>query len=594
MRRLIYWFRDLFRSPAPQQREVSPFTRTLIEQNNYLRFMLAHEEREKATRRAELSEAITMQGPGPWQAVREGAVNSRESTAIAPLREGIAELELALEDQGWKRMIAWSDVEFSRWGIQQIILICRLFRIKNPLIQRGILVSGFYVFGRGFEIYSEDKAENEVIQEFLDDPRNKQTIGIKSLMELNNALYTDGNIFYAFFHEQNTGKTILRTIDPVEIQEIVTDPDDTSVPRFYRRMWMQSQFDEKTGTTTLISKQAWYVALGYETKARSINGIDVMMDDSGDPVRIYHRKDGGMPKWHFGCPRAYAAIDWARAYKARLEDYATIVRMLSRFSFDVKTKGGAPAIANFKQTFATTLANDGYTLEQNPPPTVGSAFIHTPGTELKAFDGAGKVEPPEEARRLAHMVYMVFGLPETFFSDVSVGTLATATSLDRPTELKFISDQELWSEDFKIIFGEVLRRSAGAPSGRLREARKANPAPQPTQIHVSFPAILEGDISIEVDSIVKAITLGQQGTTGIDLKTGIYQLLMTLDVEDPDVVIEAMFPTSEYDADRTKEEPEPVDPNGEDPGMKKREATLLKAVSQLRQVQEKLEHAFRG
>lgn len=542
----------------------------LAEQNSLLRYMAAQRAADNQSRAQELREAMAMAGPGPWQS---GHVRTQESAVTQPLRESIADLELALEDRGWQRELFTSQFEFSRWGIQQIILLCRLFRIKNPLIQRGILVSAYYVFGRGVEVTSQDDVANQVLQDFFDDPRNAKALGKTALMQLEEQLYTDGNIFWCLFTSQKDGQVLVRTIDAIEIQEIICDPDDSSVPWFYKRAWTQANFDLRTGTTTLQNQEAWYIDLQYpQDPPAQINGKPVMKDATGQYIRVHHRKCGGLGKWHFGCPLAYAAIDWARAYKERLEDYATIVKALTRFGQVIETKGGAPAIASFKHALATTVGPDTGLPDHNPPAVTGAAFVTGPGNKITAFDGAGKTPPPEEGRRLAHMVYMVFGLPETFFSDVSVGTLATATSLDRPTELKFLTHQQMWIQDLRLICQYVLEASKRAPAGRIREAREQNPAPQEFTVQVTFPPILEGDVPSEVNAVVAAMA------AGIDKKEGCRLLMQLIGVQDPEVVLEAMFPEDSYDADQTKE-PEPED---EEKASERREALVLRACNELK------------
>ena len=523
-------------------------------------------------------EALAM-ASGNWLPAREsrgpGAlrtdliVRESDSSAVVQCKERLAELELALEDRGWKRQLAIGDMEFSRYGLQQIILMCRLYRIKNPIIQRGILVSASYVFGRGVEVSSSDEDGNAVLQSFFADPRNQAELGHQALCAKEAAFYTDGNIFFTFFSDPGDGVTVIRTIDPIEIEEIITNPDDHAEPWFYHRRWTAQTFDVDTGTLTPEPREQWYVDLKYRgPKVTRIKGFPVAVGADGDYIRIYHRKDGGLDKWHFGCPRAYAALDWARAYKSRLEDYATVARALARFAWGIETQGGAPAIAAFKQTLATTLGNNDELIEMNPPPTVASTWITGPGNKLQPFNTSGRQASPEEGRRLAHMAYMVFGLPETFFSDVSVGTLATATSLDRPTQLKFMRDQEAWAETLRVIGTEALTRSLSAPKGRLREAikkRGGDPsltvveaasssnlkgAPPNTAgaivVDAKFPSILEGDIPSRVGAIVESMTLNGFEPTGIDQKTGVGLLLSELGVEDVEDVLEDMFPAAQY------------------------------------------------
>lgn len=499
--------------------------------------------RERESLRAELREASQMFGSGPW------------AGPTLALQEGIADLELALEDRGWQSLSISGVMEFSRSGIRQIILMTRLYRIKNPLILRGIAVSGAYVFGRGFTVSSKDEREDEVLKDFWTGSRNQSVFGGGAVLDLDAALYTDGNVFFALFVD-GEGLTTARTIDPLEIVDIVCDAEDYSKPLYYVRKWNGG------GDTTEIMEAAYLapgVDQGIQTKAPIARTV------TGNPVRMIHRKDGALARWKFGCPKAYPALDWARSYKQRLEDYATIVRNLARFSLDVETKGGAPALAGYKQGLVTTLGNDGTSWEDNPSPTVGAALIHGPGSKIKAFDGAGKTPPPEEGRRLAHMVYMTFGLPETFFSDVSVGTLATATSLDRPTELKFISDQERWRDTFMELSRFVL--DAAAEKGLVTGGEY--------QVSVTFPPILEGDIGSEVEAVVKAMTLGGQKVRGIDEREGVRLLLRLVGVEDTETVLEAMYPN--YDAAREGED-EVID--GEPPPAKAE--VVERAIRELR------------
>ncbi len=522
---------------------------------------------------AEMQEAYSMFGPAPWLASNELPARESGSLAVA-VKERIADLELGLEDRGWLRDTALSNQQFSRWGIQMLALQCRLYRIKNPIIQRGILVSSYYVFGRGFEVSSDDKATNDVIEAFFNDERNKKELSVLALMERECDTYTDGNIFWTLFVDASTGEVAVRTIDSLEIQMIVSDPNDSSIPMFYKRQWSEQVFDLASGNQKNVPRTAWYVDIDWQgTVPQSIGRDEVMRTAAGDPVRVLHRKDGSLPKWQFGVPRAYAAVDWARAYKNRLEDYASVARALARFAWDAKTKGGAPAIAGLKQTLATTLANDGTQIETNPPPVTASSYISGPGNTLTPFKTAGAQPSPEEGRRLLLMAIMVFGLPETFFGDVSVGTLATAQSLDRPTELKFKSDQEVWSAILKRMARFAVEQSSTRPKGQIREAgeKAVKDAQEASRdITVSWPAILEGDVPVMVGAIVDAITLKGKGK-GIDLKTGIGLLLIQLGVEQPEAILDAMFPPATYEPERDEDDEMgaiQVDPNAVPPDPK--------------------------
>ena len=518
------------------------------------------EERQSLT--GELREAISMSGGGPWRGVglqESYQPSESDSPAVHRMKEALAELELALEDRGWKRQLALSETEFSRYGIQQIILISRLYFIKNPLIKRGVKVSAMYVFGRGVEISCENNAADKVLQDFL--KNNDCELSHSGMVQKEEGFYTDGNLFLAFFTDPVDGSVSVRTIDATEIEEVITNPDDASEHWFYRRRWISFQFDLVTGITTPTMQEAWYVAMDYTPPAniKAIKGHPLVKDKTGQFVPVMHVKEGALAKWHFGCPLVYSALDWARAYKHFLEDWCTITRALARFAWTVETQGGAPAIANFKSILNTTLGNDGTSIETNPPPVVGSAFITGPGNKLTPMKTSNSTSDPEQGRRVLLMVASALDLPETFFGDASTGSLATAQSLDRPTELKFMQRQEKWKEIFNKIGKYVLSQSAMAPGGKLKESQFAEAAAKKEiEIRVDFPSVLEHDQLEAINSIVAAMTLNntQGQVVGIDEKVGVRELLHELGVEDIETVIEAMYPDSEYDADRTKE-PEP-------------------------------------
>ena len=505
------------------------------------------ERREVLSRISEIREAYAMTGAGPMQT---GGTNVVESARSGVFKEAIAELELALEDRGWKREQALAATEFSRYGIQQIMLIARLYKIKNPLIRRAVEISALYVWGRGYEISSDDPDTNDILEAVFQGKENQPVLSITALMAHEEATWTDGNIFFVACTDEKTGEVIWRTIDPTEIAEIVTDPDDGAIPMLYHRMWSRQVFNPQTGVTEWSPGDEWYPAIQYDPAL--LPPLVKNKKIRNEPV--YHFKVGGLPKWHFGCPIAYPLIDWARAIRRFLENWATITDALAYFAWNVETSGGAPAIAALKQTFATTLANDGTSIETNPTPTSGGAWISGPGNKITPMKTAGVTTGPEECRRLVLMLCAGSGWPETFFGDASTGSLATAQSLDRPTELKILAAQERWREVLQYLAQYSIDRSVMAPKGRLHEARKARkPAKEPI-ITVSFPAVLEHDIAKMVSAIVEAATLNGFEATGIDERTAVGLLLAELGVEDWQTVLEAMYPMDQYEdvQDRTE------------------------------------------
>ena len=195
------------------------------------------------------------------------------------------------------------------------------------------------------------------------------------------------------------------------------------------------------------------------------------------------------------------------------------------------------------------------------PPLTGSTFVGTDGYKLSAVNHGGATVGAEDGRRLLLMVAAAFGLPETFFGDASVGALATAQSLDRPTELMMKNRQQLWRDLTLNIIHFLEVWAVKAPQGALRGLGRIETSVEDGQrtetivwnegvsddVSVDFPPLLEHDIPQMVNATVQAATLGAAGTLAgtIELPDLSRILLTELGVPDVDEIIERMFPDGE-------------------------------------------------
>jgi hypothetical protein len=137
-----------------------------------------------------------------------------------------------------------------------------------------------------------------------------------------------------------------------------------------------------------------------------------------------------------------------------------------------------------------------------------------------------------------------------------VGTLATAKSLDRPTELMMRDRQLMWEGVLGQIHGYVLMWQVKAPQGALRSLgvvatewdndnlveRIVWDADVDARVSIAFPPLVQSDVPAQVGAIVDAATLRGQTLAGtMDVRTLAAQLLTTLGVPDVDEVLQAMF-----------------------------------------------------
>src|SRR5690606_14422211 len=180
------------------------------------------------------------------------------------------------------------------------------------------------------------------------------------------------------------------------------------------------------------------------------------------PVRwdapVVHVKVNALSGWKFGIGDAYAAIDWARAYKDFLSDWATLVRSLSRFAWRLTARGSKQAAA--KARLAAAPVRDGA-----DPAHAGATAIQSPDMMLEAIPKTGATIDSESGRPLAAMVAAALDVPVTMLlgDPGLVGARATAETLNTPTENMAAGRRAVWEEAIVAIVRHVILSRIRAP-----------------------------------------------------------------------------------------------------------------------------------
>ncbi len=487
----------------------------------------------------------------------------QKNNNVELLQEQIAELELGMEDIGWQRHTEAGDREFSTRGLRKLRKLARLSYLKNPLIKNAVRIQAHYVWGQGFSVSASDPDVNSVIQDFLSNPKNKKALtGHAARVEKEKEVQVHGELFIPMFTSAVTGRVNIRNIFPDEIEQIICNPEDYTEPWFYKRVYSQENFNEDSGSITTHEKTVYYPdwRLIYTNKPQPATfGDDEIMWDAP----IYHVKTGGFGDMKRGVPEVYAALDWARAVKEDLENYATVKRALARFAFKMNVKGGKGAVSATKSRLSSTLNTDGLgMMETNPSPLVGSTFIGSDGWSMDPIKTAGSQPSPDEGHRLWLMVSAGTGIPETILTgNADVGNLATAKTLDRPTELQMRDRQTLWADIYDDILNYVIDMVALAPDGVLNGTKVVDEETDEwivelddetdRFINITFPAILERDVFQIVQAIVWATTLNNGVSAGVLSDQTVSRLLLSaLGEDDIDQLLDEIYPedTVSFDA----------------------------------------------
>ena len=474
------------------------------------------------------------------------------------LEERIAELEMHIEEVGWERIYGYGDdFQFTREALRDIIRLSRLYYLKSPIIKRPVDLQSYYVWGQGFELKDSNPALNDVVQRFVRDPSNQRALfSVESAMDAERKLRVEGNLFLGYFTNLSTGRVQVRRFKVDEIQSIVFSDDDATEPRFYLRVWSDSRGSQRRYhpdwgyVRALRAARELGTSLGQTDSVRQEMIGEVPIDWD---VPILHRKTGGFSDMDFGVPETYAALDWAKAYKELLEDYRKTIKALAKWAMVLKKEGATQGQINAIQArLQSTLGTA--SSETNPAPVTGSTFISNDSVDLKALDVSKAAVDPEKFNRIMLMACAAMGTPSNFYGDAASGNLASAKTLDRPTELMFRSRQNLWAEVFSDCCTFAIEAAALAPrSKKVTSAGydedtglmriKADRKLAEIDIDMGFPPVLQQDVQSVVQSLVTGITLnGQPIQVMNDGPTILRILLKALGIDEIDEVIEVFYP----------------------------------------------------
>lgn len=493
-------------------------------------------------RAAATAEARAVAAEASLDLIQEGLMEA----AAGQVRESLADLELALEDEGWARLTQGAGREFSRDGLRRAAEVARVMAVANPLIKRGLNLRQAYVWGQGCEISARATGQdggqdvNAVVQAFLDDDGNRRALtGDQACVELERALGTDGNVFLACFTSPLTGFVQVRSIPFDEIVDVIANPDDRDDPWFYRRQWTERTINPQTATLQQTIRTAFYPALTFRprTRPKTIDGHEVLWD-----APVLHVDVNGLDGWAFGIGDAYAALPWARAYRDFLGDWATLVKALSQFAWRATTKGSkAQALRERIQRRPTGTAPVGN------PNTVGATAVLGQDVTLEAIPKTGATIDSESGKPLAAMVAAALEVPVTILlaDPGTTGARAVAETLDFPMRLAMQQRQALWKDAHGAILAYVVLQAVKAPRGPLRgtltrdlitgrEAMVLAGDTDPT-VEMVFPPLDQ----LPLETLVKAIV--DADATGKLPPLEVAKLLLhALGVEDIDELLKAM------------------------------------------------------
>jgi hypothetical protein len=148
----------------------------------------------------------------------------------------------AAEDKGWINLSVSSAAGMnvlSDAKRKEAVNKARYYATIDPLANQAVRLWTDYSFGTGMTWSAKDEKANDALSRFWYAPENSGVLSARGQRKSSDKLLIDGEIFFALFLGAK-GQATIRRIDPLEITEIITDPDDLENVRYFKREWSDS------------------------------------------------------------------------------------------------------------------------------------------------------------------------------------------------------------------------------------------------------------------------------------------------------------------------------------------------------------------
>jgi len=460
--------------------------------------------------------------------------NGNEDAAIRELVEEMREIDQQIAQfastLGSWQTAATSAGEIARGVVradvsrEAVVRKARRFARYDPISARTVQLHRIFVLGRGLTFSATEEKTQAVIDAFLDDPLNRSMFSYEGMKRSVDDYYIDGERATVIFPGQ--GKVKVRRLDPLEIKDIVTNPEDAGEVLGYRR--------EFTGPTGNVANYFYWDFLipkaRRNKKDKAIPGGSVTQDGV---IRF-------SPYGTRGWPVLTPSIDWSNAHLEFMRARTALTAALAKFAWKKKIQGGAKAVAAFQSTFESGFVHSD--TEDKPGPAAGSIYVENQSGDLqpiKTDTGAGNARTDQQVLLQQAVMGSGWAAPHYYGDDQS--RFATSKEM----ELAIMKQVECGQRTEADFYSELIKVALEEAGVRSKEQQKFT---------IDFPEIVRKDVPAIMDAAQKASDILS------DLpETKAFQkmILSTLGIEDVSEALDELEGLAEAKANRP---PEPTPP----------------------------------
>jgi len=363
------------------------------------------------------------------------------------------------------RRLSQSSKDLPRYQHERTQSIAFWLYISNPLAYRLTELTKDFTIGKGISFVAEDERVKEVLDSHWDDPVNNWDIKQHyRILEL--GLY--GEVFNPVFVSDD-GSVRLGCLDPLNVQHVITDPENIEVP-------LQVKMKSKGGQE----------GKGFEVVRHNAEGVL-----EGEIIISQLKRVSNMTR---GLPDLASVLDWIDKFDDLMFGELERVSLMRAWIEDITIDGAdANDIEDFRKLHGKT-------------PKWGTRWVHN---EKVSRDF---LSPKIESADLAGFVKLILaiilagaGVPEHYMILAYDINKATALTMDPPLIRRIETRQRFVRGYFKSIFDYVITQAAlkgkRTEKGVLSESDLKKK--ETFNYQIIFPSISQKDIKDTAQAIVQ-------------------------------------------------------------------------------------------
>lgn len=351
----------------------------------------------------------------------------------------IADIEK--EDIGWRKLTGNITRDLTPLKQDRMIQIAFYLWENNPLARWLIEITKDFILAEGLPYECKDEDVKQVLDDFWHDPINRMDLYLEKYVR---ELFLYGELCFPVFTAQQTGKVRLGYIDPAQIKEVVTDPEN--VKAVIGIIMKDSARQAGMKLKTILPKDAEFIL------SRSAQTLRATYMD-GECFFFAINNVTNSPR---GRSKLLAIADWLDAYEQFLFDYSDKWPLLNTFVWDMKVEGGDESA--IKEQMKAFTKKSGSIFAHNEKVTLEAA---TP--DLKAIDAE------TGARLFRNHILGAMGYPEHWFGGGGDVNRATAVEMGTPAFKTLSSKQRYVKYILETILEHVITKALDANYLRVTE-----------------------------------------------------------------------------------------------------------------------------